>query len=865
MVSVAELPTVASADTKRWRLIDQLVDQALALGGSARQDFLDGLAPNRSKRVRAWLAAMEADSPLEGSLDDCAIDLVHRVLDDISALLPGERLGSYQVTELLGEGGMGSVFRARRVEGDFEHQVAVKILRKEMAGSVLADRFAREREILASLDHPHIAKLLDGGSTAEGLPYFVLDLVEGAESITDYCDQTQLDTSSRVRLFLDVCDAVHAAHRNLIIHRDLKPSNVLVNDEGRVMLVDFGIAKPIGPQAKQDELVTQIPAFTPLSASPEQMTRQPVGTTSDIYQLGLLLYELLSGLHPHRLETSSDNLYEVITESRAPAPSAALRRYTSQTGSQQQPIDGGQVLPPGKLAGLLQGDLDAIVQMALHKQPEHRYQTADELGQDLEAWLNGEPVSAQPDSAGYKFRKWTARNPALTMVSALGVLSILATVVLSLAFARSTQRQSIELEGERDLARETSQLMTELFEAASPRQRADLTDGVTAVEVLDRGATRLRERFGQERPQLLAEMFRALARSNVRLGRYDQAEDLLAEALELDQSQGEDGRLGVAIDLSRLAELESDQFNYTEAAAQSLQAQAAFEALDSPPPEEVARATIIRSFSSIMASQTPNRAHLETLERVKEQLDQNWVHDAELTMAYRKFADFGPAIRINEELLQVQEKESPGSLDLAATLNSLACARQENGDPDAAIESYERSTDILRQLLGPGHPRTLTTLRNLGRAHSAAGQFDLELDRHQELVDVTRESFPNHWRLASALEDLAWVLLKQGRHQEAAETAKEAYEGYVSTLGADHDWLVLPGALIGLASVALGERQTGLEWLDRSATGYGHAGVENVRGQDSGIEQIVRNAEKLGLTEVSARFGKLIAPQASSL
>jgi serine/threonine-protein kinase len=360
-----------------WQALQDLFMQARAVQGEERERLLRGYLdsdPALVERVRSLLAA-DAEP---GIMDALAARLipVSNLLQDVAP----ERVGPYRIVSELGRGGMGVVYLAERADGQFQQRVAIKLIASADADDPLHQRFLAERQILADLVHPNIARLLDGGLTDDGRPYLVLEYVDGLP-ITTYCECRQLDIRARLRLFADVCAAVQHAHRSLVIHRDLKPSNILVSSDARVHLLDFGIAKLLGPTIAAAQLpVTRAEwrVMTPEYASPEQVLGESLTTASDIYSLGVLLYELMCGQAPYQLTTSSPaQIMAAVCEQDPERPSARA---------------------PERLARALRGDLDGIVMMALRKEPDRRYASADMLRQDVERYLAGFPVSAHRGS-----------------------------------------------------------------------------------------------------------------------------------------------------------------------------------------------------------------------------------------------------------------------------------------------------------------------------------------------------------------------------------------------------------------------------------------------------------------------------------
>ena len=443
----------------------------------------------------------------------------------------GRRIGPYRVLHELGRGGMGVVYLAERDDGQFRRRVAVKVLRDSPDAEELHRRFVAERQILASLSHPHIAQLLDGGVSDGQLPYLVIEYVEGMP-ITDYCDRHRLGIAARLRLFQDVCSAVQHAHQNLVLHRDLKPGNVLVTPAGEVKLLDFGIAKLLNPSLAGTEQPVTRTAFrmmTPKYASPEQVRGDTLTTASDVYALGLLLYELLVGRPAHRIDTDSPQaVYEAVCEREPERPSAAAARDDAAAGARDT--------TPEKLSRQLRGDLDAIVEMALRKEPRRRYGSAELLAADVGRYLDELPVLAQRGSRWYRLEKLLHRHRAAAIFASASVLLLMiaAGVAFHLAAvaARERDRAAAALDQTRRALGESgavTNFLVSLFEASDPSEGRQ--DTLTAADLLKRGVARA-EQLGNE-PLAQARMLEALGRVHASRGDLDPAANLLRRALSI--------------------------------------------------------------------------------------------------------------------------------------------------------------------------------------------------------------------------------------------------------------------------------------------------------------------------------------------
>jgi serine/threonine protein kinase len=477
------MPTLSPNE---WQAISPYLDQALAMSEDERAAWLRALAEQNPTLVAQLTKLLEEHRVLsqEGFLEKGAFGLPN------AASLAGQILGPYTLISPIGQGGMGSVWLAERNDGRFERRVAVKFIHIALMGKGGEARFKREGSILGRLAHPHIAELVDAGVSATGQPYLVLEYVEG-ESIDRYCDHQTLDVESRIRLFLEVLVAVAHAHANLIVHRDLKPSNVLVNNDGQVKLLDFGIAKLLEGEA-QDGAATLLTveggrAMTPEYAAPEQVTGAPVTTATDVYALGVLLYVLLTGQHPAggNLRSAAD-LVKAIVDTEPTRPSDVV---TTAKGPGEEITTNAarRTTTPEKLSRLLRGDLDTIVAKALKKNPRERYASVTALADDLQRYLRHEPISARPDTLAYRATKFVRRNRVVVALAALTTLAILAGLVGTLVQSRTARIQRDFAFQQLKRSQEHDELLNFLLSDAAPRKAVSISDLLArAAQVIDK-------------------------------------------------------------------------------------------------------------------------------------------------------------------------------------------------------------------------------------------------------------------------------------------------------------------------------------------------------------------------------------------
>ncbi len=459
-----------------WEKIKKIVESVLNHKTTERNDFLDGL--NLSVEMRAEIDSLIAfDDESADFLNQSAVNYSRDFFDDedINNSLIGQKIGVYSIHRELGFGGMGAVYLAERNDGKFEQKVALKFLKRELNTAALRRRFKQEREILASLEHPNIARLIDAGTTDDKIPYFAMEYVEGLP-IDEYCRKNKLNLNQRLDLFRIVCNAVAFAHRNLIVHRDLKPSNVLVSQNGTPKLLDFGISKILSEEFDQTNsaTVTKLGVMTPSYASPEQLQSKSVTTATDIYSLGVILYELLSGHRPFEAKESDlKQIYQAVLENEPPLPSAmietfskTLKQFTEAKTEVKQEENKNLNTKFNKInretgqnrlqytisadANLnsqsLRGDLDNIVLKAIRKEPERRYSSAENFSEDIKKYLRGLPVSARPNTFSYRAEKFVKRNRASVFAGLLIFIAVLGGIVATLWQSQIAQAERLKAE-----------------------------------------------------------------------------------------------------------------------------------------------------------------------------------------------------------------------------------------------------------------------------------------------------------------------------------------------------------------------------------------------------------------------------------
>ena len=700
--------------------LDSLFQQAVGLAKSEQSVLIDEVETRSPEMARSLVVLLEEDSRGDGTLHETIAEATRLVESDDPLL--GERFGPYLLEKVIGRGGMGSVYLGRRVDDEFHQQVAIKTIRFGLESPQLLERFRDEREILARLDHPGIARLLDGGTGPRGVPYVAMEYVSGVP-LTDYVSEQHCSLRRRLELFVELCDAIAFVHRNLVVHRDIKPGNVMVTDEGSVKLLDFGIAKLMdeferGAAATE----TQHRAMTPEYASPEQILGQPVTTTADIYALGVLLYEILTGKRPIKFETRTPYaMAQAIIDSVPTVPSENVSRS------------------PARLRRQLRGDLDHIVMMAMRKEPKRRYASVADLANDVRHYLAGRPVSAQVDRWHYRARKFVTRNPVATTV-AVGSIAVV------LGFTFLTLKQSQIIAGERDralqaesraeseagVARKTSDFLTRLFNTADPRESGSRE--VTAHDLLLAGVRELGDENIELDPAVRASLHLDLGLALVNLEHFDDGIPSMRMSVTLNEKIYGADSLKAAEAKHRLGDV-LRRVNRLDEAFELLT-----EALET-------RRRHIQEDSYEIADSYNNLAIL-AIEQGR----------------YRESEDLQQAsIEMHGRLT------GPGSPEYGVPLCNMAVLKLRQGRLSEAGEMLQDAESALRK--GSDTGSVYWVRWNLARTLQAKGQLDLT----RELLEATREEYlplvgPAHSRILSMTRDIASTWRMLGEYEKAGRT-----------------------------------------------------------------------------------------------
>jgi serine/threonine-protein kinase len=753
----------------RWREIDLVFAEALDRPSAERKAFLDqacaGDAELRTAVERLLLADEQSDTFLE------------RPASDLLGLVPevetGERLGPYRLLRKLGAGGMGTVYLARREDEHYQQDVALKILRSGLQGTEAVHRFLAERQILARLEHPNIARLYDGGSTPDGRPYLVMELVEGLP-VDEYCDRHQLTIDQRLDLFRRICSAVQYAHQHLLVHRDLKPGNILVTEEGEPKLLDFGIAKRLEPGSatKPDLTRTGSRIMTPSYASPEQVRGEAITTASDVYSLGVVLYGLLAGRTPYRVESGLMHEIEgAICEQEPERPSAALFRAGEPPAEE---IAQAREARPQALRRRLQGDLDNIVLMALRKEPARRYGSAAQLSRDVENHLHSLPVVARPDTLSYRTRKFVRRHRVGVSAAALVVLLVAGFIVSLIVQGRRIAR-------ERDKAQYSLSFLLDTFKDADPYHTKG--EHLTADEILARGAERVSHDLSG-RPDVQGALMDAIGEVERGLGRYDRAEPLLERGRELRRATFGPDSLEVAESLEHLGLLKRELSAFSEAERLLRQSLAIRQARLGD--RSVDTAKILNELGDLLAN-TGQAVEAEKLHREAVRIATR-VEGAVgptvaaslllLSQAKLQQGNRGAAERIARQALVVGRgavgERDPRLLDLQSKVGSILIYAGKYRESEVLLR---KTLSAQREILGGQHPDVSSTLQSLAYALHREGDWAAAEAINRDLLRMIRAQFGlSHRLIDETLTNLGTDVDAQGRPAEAIRYYEQALE-----------------------------------------------------------------------------------------
>jgi serine/threonine protein kinase len=752
-------------DAERWQRLSPLLDTLFELDADARME--------RLRRLREADPVMADDVESLMALEQGSEDfMAEPLVAPMAGAHAGSEIGPYRLESMLGEGGMGQVWLASRADGLYQRRVALKLLRPGLTDTNLRLRFTRERQILARLAHPHIARLLDAGVSSDGLPYLALEYVEG-EPITDYCRNHRTPLEARLRMFQQICDAVSHAHANLIVHRDLKPSNILVTPGGDIRLLDFGIAKLLDNDAPMVEQTrTGVRTFTLHYAAPEQIRGEPVTTMTDVYSLGVVLYELLTDTKPYKLKRQTDAEWEeAILAADPQRPSQTVLRHAEDAEADTPLLR--------RRARQLAGDLDNIVLKTLSKRPEQRYPSVEALALDLERYEAGRPVQARPQSLGYRFNKYVHRH-RWALATGATVALVLSMALLIVAWQA---RQAV---AEASRAQAMQDFMVGLFASAGGSAEGQALD---LRGLLDAAVERGNRELARQ-PRARAELFGVIARGRIGLGDYREAKALLdRQAMIIANTD--------SIPLSLLLE------------SLSLRGQVLSQLGDAR--------QCIDLMLPLLAEVRREQAQLPS---------QASEYYSQLGRCRRANGERQGARQLYERALALRREigDTVGEVDNRMDLAGLEV---DVGATAAALNQYRDALGQLRGAAGDRHPLLIPLHRSLAALQRRMGQpLAAERDLVGALAIALDLNGAQHPQTLLVRRELAQTRIDQGHFADAARELREVHRRLIDRYGPGHDTLAQSFHDLGLVEWELGQSDKALASLSRAATLYRRGGHE---------------------------------------
>ncbi len=851
----------AGLDPERWRRAESIFGKALEAPSEARERLVaEACGEDETLRQEVLSLLASADTASE-YLSRVAIQAGIRAPAQAGVEgLVGRTVGPYRLVRLLGRGGMGAVFLANRADHQYEKEVALKILPLGMTSPEAVRRFHEERRIVARLEDPRIARLLDGGVAEDGTPYFIMEYVEGVP-IDEYCDTHRLSIARRLTLFLDVCDAVEHAHRHFVVHRDLKPGNILVTGEGAVKLLDFGIARVLDSEDDAGEL-TRTGLAHPMTlsyASPEQVRGAPITTASDVYALGILLYKLLTGLHPYRREfTSPSDAERVICGETPTVPS---RRLATGRVDGSREIAEARDVSLSRLRRELSGDLDAIVLTAMRKEPNRRYPSVHQLSEDLRRHLEGYPVRARKDSVAYRFSRFVGRHRIGVAAGIVVVALASALLTVSVRHTLTTAALGRALSREVETTQQVSEFLVDLFRTSDPME--GFGDTVRVRTLLDQGLENLAQDKGGT-PEVRARTLLVMGRVYGNLGLYDEAVVLQEEALKIRRGLYGDIHPEVAEALEALANSYDRARKPVIALGYFEEALATRRAVGGAPLSEAAS---LQGMGRLLRDRgNPDSAEILIREALRIRIATSGDEDfqtvltvLDLAFVLRGKGEADSARALYERAIRGLEAHGDsGAVILPAALNNLAYLLRTRGENAEAEALYRRAVALERQW--GTVPNLLLLMNNLAAVLDEEGE-QAEADQVlAEAIQVSERHWPDgHWRVGSAYGARGGFRLLQEDPAGAEPFLRKALEIAQQELTEDNPRTAFAHMQYGVClrdlkrfEEAESQLLTAFDWLSE------HNGVASPYTQPT-IAHLVTLYEAWGKPDAAQRFRDLLA------
>ncbi len=775
-------------NTGRWGAIEPILDKALELDEGDRLAFIKYACKEDKELEKEIIALLKAiqTSEDEDFLGDSSSEngaLIQNLAKErVASHFIGKRIGAFKLTEQIGSGGMSAVFKGERADGQFDQQVAVKLIRSGLHSKQILRRFELEKQILATLSHSHIARLYDGGITAGGNPYLIMEYIQG-KPIDRYCDGLKLSVDERLRLFQQVCSGVEYAHNNLIVHRDLKAQNIYVTEDGLVKILDFGIAKLLEAKLKSEELLRTQPGrelWTPQYASPEQMNGEAITTSSDIYSLGVLLHKLLADSYPFNFNGKS------ITQIRAvvvnEAPDSLLKSLHKNEDSAKAAEKRSTTF--AHLEKMLKGDLEAITGKALRKKVSERYNSVRKLAEDVENYRNNLPVMARRGNASYKFRKFIKRHKKGIGVAASSFLII---VCLTIFYTHRLSQQKQQAVYAANKAAKVSTLLKNILRQSSPY----VNEEVTLKQILIKGERQIKNKL-QDQPLLKAEMLGVLGDIYIDLGKYKKAEKLLNNSLSIQNGLNRQESGLRALTLIHFGNLFYWQ-GYFKESIDSLQK--AENLLTGMKNVDYARLLSLYNAMGMAYGQLSKYEKSISLYKKSLQLmpdnkqEQRTVILKNLGIAYQRTDQFKKALQTYRADLKLIRALTDVPTPLLATVHlEMAVTYQRMGNVSTADSLHRIALEMRKRILPPAHPHIAESLNYYGLLKIEQGKPEEAEKMIEQAYLILNKILPDdHWHVASSRGSLALARGLQGHFEKAVPILEKLYKRYEKQFGSD-DW-----------------------------------------------------------------------------
>ena len=787
-----------------WKKIEYLFNKATGLNKEDRIPFLRSECAGDEELFNELASLLESDEEIHPILEKKASDLIN-VEQEFNFI--GQQVGSYKIVKEIASGGMGTVFLAERSDGFFQQKVALKIVKPGLSTIPIIRRFQQERQVLANLQHPNIAKLFDGGVTEDKRPFFTMEFVDGVP-IDEYCDNKKLTIKERLHLFIKVCETVQYAHNNLVIHRDLKPSNILIRKDGTIKLLDFGISKVLSAEAENRDMPTitqaEINLLTPEYSSPEQFKKSNITVSADVYSLGLILYKLLSGSTAHQFTSRTFSEFEkVVCEKNISKPSTILNNKITNKGERN--VFESRQTQPSKLKRVLNGDLDNICMMALRKDPERRYVSVEMLAYDVERYLNNLPILARKESLLYTTKKFVTRHKKVVAAA-----TILFFVVNGLILY-----YTIQLRHERDIAQrearkseQVASFLEDLFLVSDPNESKGET--ITARELLDRGAERLRRGL-EEEPEIKSQLLNTIGKVYTNLGLYSSAEEIFKNLKENEKlaSLSRETYIEILVNLGKIYRF-SGKYNL----AGELLIYAKREGGNQLASNHPILGDIYNNLGSYHYETAGFDSSYIYYKKAEEIFRSNFEHqniyvaDVIYNLGVLEF-DKGNLIK-SDSLYRISldiYQNLYGELNskTATVQNELASVLRHSGQFEEAEVLYKKALETRIKIFGDNHPDVAHTLNHISRLYYNQEQYQEAEPYVRKSLEVRQGLYEsNHPEVSASKSSLAGVLMGLKRYKEAEELYRSAYKASKEKFGEKHHYTP---ALLGNVALALMEQK----------------------------------------------------------